>query len=713
MFHRDPGPKLGGGQVPAYTEPANGTSLVVARTIPFQMRNELDKETSPYLLSHADNPVHWQPWGPDALARAQAENRPILLSVGYAACHWCHVMAHESFEDPATAELMNRHFISIKVDREERPDIDGIYQSALSLLGEHGGWPLTMFLTPDGTPFWGGTYFPPEARYGRPGFPALLQKVAEIYATQADKVAQNAAAIRDALTKMNRAEAGTLIAEDLPLELARRLIGEFDSVHGGIGTAPKFPHVPVFELVLRAGLAANDETLREAVIFSMTKISQGGIYDHLRGGYARYATDTRWLVPHFEKMTYDNAQLLSLLTLVHNLTGNPLFAQRITETADWMLAEMIADGGGFAATLDADSEGVEGKFYVWTEAEVDAVLGTNDDAQLFKQVYDVSAQGNWEGKNILNRINAPDLRDDEEEARLSLARAKLLAARGGRVRPGWDDKVLADWNGLMISALARAGATLARSDWIDAARSAFDFVNSRLRLPGGARLVHSYRAGRQGSAATLDDYAAMINAALTLYEIDGDDGFIETARAWDGIVERHYRDGEQGGYFLTAEDASDLIVRTRSAHDGATPSGNGLMALAFARLYAMGGDSHDRERAEAVIRAFSGELERNAFPLATLINAAQLLRHPVQLVIIGRPGEDATRALLRAAHQAPQPDLVIQRFAPGTTLPDGHPAAAKAGNNAPDGPTAYICVASTCSLPITDPEALKDALARA
>ncbi len=656
MFHRDPGPKLGGGQVPAYTEPANGTSLVVARTIPFQMRNELDKETSPYLLSHADNPVHWQPWGPDALARAQAENRPILLSVGYAACHWCHVMAHESFEDPATAELMNRHFISIKVDREERPDIDGIYQSALSLLGEHGGWPLT---------------------------------------------------------KMNRAEAGTLIAEDLPLELARRLIGEFDSVHGGIGTAPKFPHVPVFELVLRAGLAANDETLREAVIFSMTKISQGGIYDHLRGGYARYATDTRWLVPHFEKMTYDNAQLLSLLNLVHNLTGNPLFAQRITETADWMLAEMIADGGGFAATLDADSEGVEGKFYVWTEAEVDAVLGTNDDAQLFKQVYDVSAQGNWEGKNILNRINAPDLRDDEEEARLSLARAKLLAARGGRVRPGWDDKVLADWNGLMISALARAGATLARSDWIDAARSAFDFVNTRLRLPGGARLVHSYRAGRQGSAATLDDYAAMINAALTLYEIDGDDGFIETARAWVGIVERHYRDGEQGGYFLTAEDASDLIVRTRSAHDGATPSGNGLMALAFARLYAMGGDSHDRERAEAVIRAFSGELERNAFPLATLINAAQLLRHPVQLVIIGRPGEDATRALLRAAHQAPQPDLVIQRFAPGTTLPDGHRAAAKAGNNAPDGPTAYICVASTCSLPITDPEALKDALARA
>ena len=713
MFPNGPRRKLGGGQVPAYTEPTTGTSLVVAQVIQSHMRNELNKETSPYLLSHADNPVHWQPWGPETLAQAKAENKPILLSVGYAACHWCHVMAHESFEDPATAEVMNRNFISIKVDREERPDIDGIYQAALSLLGEQGGWPLTMFLTPDGTPFWGGTYFPPEARYGRPGFPALLHKVSEIYATQAEKVAQNATAIHDALTRMNRAETGDLIPAALPLELARRLIGEFDSVNGGIGAAPKFPHVPVFELVLRGGLTADDKDLRDAVIFSMTKISQGGIYDHLRGGYARYSTDAHWLAPHFEKMTYDNAQLLSLLTLLYNLTDNPLFAQRITETADWMLAEMIAEGGGFAATLDADSEGEEGKFYVWTEAEVDAVLGTHDNAKLFKEVYDVSARGNWEGKCILNRIATPDLRDDDDEARLRTMREKLLAARARRVRPGWDDKVLADWNGLMITALARAGAAMERTDWIDAARSAFDFVNARLRLPGGTRLVHSYRAGRQGSAATLDDYAAMINAALTLYEIDGDDGFLETARAWIDVVDAHYRDADQGGYFLTADDASDLIVRTRNAHDSATPSGIGLMVLAFARLYAMGGENRDREQAESVIRAFTGELERNAFPLASLINAAQLLTHAVQLVIIGRAADPATRAFLQAAHRAAQPDLVIQRFAPGTKLPANHPAATKAGDDAGGGPTAYICVGSTCSLPITDPEALRDALTRA
>jgi len=567
------------------------------------MRNELDKETSPYLLSHAENPVHWQPWGDAALARARAENKPILLSVGYAACHWCHVMAHESFEDPATAEVMNRHFIAIKVDREERPDIDSIYQSALAMLGEHGGWPLTMFLTPDGTPFWGGTYFPPEARYGRPGFPDLLQRVATVYTEQADKVAQNATAIAEALARMGRSETGGLIPPDLPLTLAERLINEFDQVHGGIGAAPKFPHVPVFELVLRAGLTHKRAELREAIVFALTKISQGGIYDHLRGGYARYSTDAQWLVPHFEKMLYDNAQLLSLLTLVHNLTGDALFAERITETADWVLDEMIAEGGGFAATLDADSEGEEGRFYVWSQAEVDRVLGPGEDTSLFNKIYDVRPEGNWEGKCILNRIHAPERLSDADEARLAAARKKLLKARADRVRPGWDDKVLADWNGLMISALARAGAAMNRTDWINAARSAFDFVNTRLRIPGSARLVHSYRSNHQGSAATLDDYAAMINAALTLYEIDGDDGFLEAARTWIQVVENHYRDDEQGGYFLTADDASDLIVRVRNAHDSATPSGNGLMVLAFARLYALGGDAADRDHAEKIIKA--------------------------------------------------------------------------------------------------------------
>ncbi|MFM2130513.1 MAG: hypothetical protein RL477_2059, partial [Pseudomonadota bacterium] len=516
------------------------------------MRNELDRETSPYLLSHAANPVHWQAWGEAAFARARSENKPVLLSIGYAACHWCHVMAHESFEDDETAAVLNRHFVSIKVDREERPDIDTIYQSALSLLGEHGGWPLTMFLTPEGTPFWGGTYFPPEPRYGRPGFKSLLGRVAAVYAEQGDKVAKNAAAMRDALTRMNQGANGDLIPSSVADQVALRLLREFDATNGGIGTAPKFPHVPIFELVFRAGLRTGNSELTDAVIFALIRMSQGGIYDHLGGGFARYSTDARWLVPHFEKMLYDNAQIIDALRLALNATGDPLFAQRIVETAEWTLREMVADGGGFAATLDADSEGEEGKFYVWTEAEIDAALGPGEDTDLFKQVYGVSAEGNWEGKCILNRIAAPELLDPGTETRLAVLRRRLLEARAARVRPGWDDKVLADWNGLMIAALARAGAAFERGDWIDAAMDAFDFVRTRMAVPGAdhARLVHSLRAGRQGAPAMLDDYAAMINAALALHEVTGDEGAVEAALAWIDTLDRLYADGS-GGYFLT------------------------------------------------------------------------------------------------------------------------------------------------------------------
>jgi uncharacterized protein YyaL (SSP411 family) len=612
------------------------------------MRNELDKETSPYLLQHADNPVHWQPWGDAALQRAQAANKPILLSVGYAACHWCHVMAHESFEDPTTAAVMNEHFIPIKVDREERPDIDTIYQSALALLGEQGGWPLTMFLTPDGTPFWGGTYFPPEPRYGRPGFPTLLTRVAEVFKSEPAKVAENATAMREALARMGHASTGDLIPTDIADQVAERLLNEFDSTNGGIGTAPKFPHVPIFELVCRAGLRTANPAMGNAVIFAMRKISQGGIYDHLRGGYARYSTDAQWLAPHFEKMLYDNAQLLTILLTVFNITNDPLFEERIRETCDWVLAEMIAEGGGFAATLDADSEGEEGRFYVWSEDEIDRILGTGKDTATFKKIYDVSATGNWEGKCILNRINNPEMQDSETEARLAAAREKLLTERAKRVRPGWDDKVLADWNGLMITALARAGAAFERPDWIDAATRAFDFIRSRMQIPGTHRLVHTMRTGQQGGPATLDDYAGMINATLTLYEVTGDDGFLETALEWVHTLSEYYADNVNGGFYLTAADAGDLIVRTRNAHDGATPSGNGLMAAAFARLFALTGDDTYRAQAENVIRAFSGEVEKNVFPLATLINAGDLLTRAAQVVIVGRRGETETQAMITA-----------------------------------------------------------------
>ena len=364
-------------------------------------RNRLGEETSPYLLQHKDNPVHWQPWGPEALAVAKAENKPILLSIGYAACHWCHVMAHESFENPQIAGRMNELFVNIKVDREERPDLDAIYQHALALMGEQGGWPLTMFLTPDGEPFWGGTYFPPEQRWGRPGFPQVLEAMSNAYVQKRDDVAKNVVALREALQKLGRPERGGGIGRDALDRIAERLLRETDQLHGGIGTAPKFPQTGVLELLWRAWKRTGQPPYRDAVVKALDAMCQGGIYDHLGGGFARYSTDARWLVPHFEKMLYDNAELVDLLTLVWQETKNPLYRERVDETLGWVNREMVTPEGGFASSLDADSEHEEGKFYVWSEAEIDQVLGER--AGLFKRLYDVTPEGNWEEKNILNR----------------------------------------------------------------------------------------------------------------------------------------------------------------------------------------------------------------------------------------------------------------------------------------------------------------------
>ena len=674
------------------------------------MENALHKQTSPYLLQHADNPVHWQAWGPEAFAKAKADNKPILLSVGYAACHWCHVMAHESFEDKATAELMNTLFVNIKVDREERPDVDAIYQTALALLGERGGWPLTMFLTPDGEPFWGGTYFPPESRFGRPGFPTVLGKVDEVWREKADMVAKNVSVMSEALKKTARPAAGDLIPPDLSTRLAEQLSTQFDLVHGGIGAAPKFPHVPTLELVLRAHLRTGAPKLGEAVRFTLRQMSQGGIYDHLGGGYSRYSTDALWLVPHFEKMLYDNAQLIDILVLTFNLYNDRLFEERIIETADWIIREMTAEGGAFAATLDADSEGEEGRFYVWQAADVDAALG--DGAEPFKKAYGVHPSGNWEGSTILNRLGQPERLDDGAEARLAEARAILFDLRESRVRPGRDDKVLADWNGLAIAALARAGATLGRGDWITAAITAFDFICTAMSpdaSQGGHRLAHSFRAGRAGTMATLDDYAAMARAALVLHQTLGEARYLDWARRWVDVLERHYRD-TGGGFFFTADDATDLIVRTKSAHDGPTPSGNGFMVGVFARLWLLTGEEDYRTRAEEVIRAFSGDLQKDAFALATLVNESNLLTRAAQTVVIGAADDPDAQALVGAALTTAQPDLVMQRIDPGAELAPGHPARGKTQSDGKA--TAYVCVGPVCSLPITTPKDLHDALAR-
>ena len=667
--------------------------------------NLLGRETSPYLLQHKDNPVHWQPWGPEALARAKAENKPILLSIGYAACHWCHVMAHESFEDEFTAALMNELFINIKVDREERPDLDQIYQNALQLLGEQGGWPLTMFLTPDGAPFWGGTYFPPTARFGRPGFRDLLNAVASAYHGDPEKVQKNVSAIADALKRMAEPQGGGSHPADLTRKAAERLVQEVDPHWGGIGGAPKFPQVPIFQLLWRAGKATHNETLRNAVTLTLTRMAQGGIYDHLGGGFARYSVDAEWLVPHFEKMLYDNAALLELMTTVWQDTRAPLFEWRIRETVGWVLREMVAEGGGFAASLDADSEGEEGKFYVWTEAEIDAALPA-ELAPIFKRAYDVTAEGNWEGKTILHRNRAPDLGDAESEAKLAEARRILFERRGGRVRPGWDDKVLADWNGLMIAALANAGAVFAEPSWIEAAERAFAFV--RERMSEGDRLRHSWRLGRARHPATLDDYAEMSRAALALLEATSKRSYLEQARTWVAVLDRHFWDGANGGYFFTADDTADVIQRAKNANDHATPSGNGTMVEVLARLYFLTGEDRFRTQAEAIIAAFSGAILRSVFPFATLINATDFLRNATQIVLVGASADPAVEELARQVYARSLPNRLVMRIAPEDRLPQSHPASGKGlvkGKAA-----AYICRGQTCSLPITEPAALMKAL---
>ena len=675
-------------------------------TNPEGFMNRLAEETSPYLLQHKDNPVHWQPWGADTLARAQAEDKPIMLSIGYAACHWCHVMAHESFEDAAIAGVMNDLFINIKVDREERPDLDAIYQSALHIMGEQGGWPLTMFLTPAGEPFWGGTYFPPTPRFGRPGFPEILKGVAHAYRTQHDKVLENAGALCRAMTELSRPKGSgglTMEAVDVTAALLLRMI---DPIDGGLGGAPKFPQARLYEFLWRASRRTGSEPFAKAVTLTLDKICQGGIYDHLGGGMARYSTDAEWLVPHFEKMLYDNALLIELLSEVWRVTGSDLYSMRVRETIEWALREMRVEGcGAFASAFDADSEGEEGRFYVWSEDEIDSLLGA--DAAVFKKAYDVTPEGNWEGKCILNRRGA--LYEQNLEDRLARCRTALLEARAGRVPPAWDDKVLADWNGLMIAALARAGAIFDQPSWVDAAETAFAFVAEHMSENG--RLRHSWRAGSLRHAAVLDDYANMGRAALALFEVTGKSGYLDRARTWADDVHAHYRDDGGAGYFLSSDDADDVIVRSKSAADAAIPPGNGTMVEVLARLYHLTGEETYGQRARALIDAFAGDKPEELSNMPTLLNGFDVLERAVHIVVVGPDNDEATRALVGAALISGPLNRVLSRITPGAALPPGHPAS---GKGMVDGrPAAYVCVGTACGLPLTDANALTRELSEA
>ena len=678
--------------------------------------NLLAEETSPYLLQHKDNPVHWRAWNAETLALAQRENKPILLSIGYAACHWCHVMAHESFENEAIARVMNSLFINIKVDREERPDLDAIYQSALALMGTQGGWPLTMFLTPEREPFWGGTYFPATPNFGRPAFPDLLKTISETFHNQNEMVLKNVAAIREALTRLGRPAGGGGLTVEL-LDQAAGAAGRLvDPLHGGTSGAPKFPQPCFFRFLWRAYRRTGSTLFREAVTVTLDTMCQGGIYDHLGGGFSRYSTDERWLVPHFEKMLYDNALLVELLTEAWLDTHSPLYAVRVRETLDWALGEMrvvndAADRAGgdapvfaFASAFDADSEGVEGKYYVWTGDEIDAVLG--DDSAPFKGAYDVTPGGNWEGRTILNRSAARRLGDAPLEEMLARCRARLLAARAARVPPQRDDKVLTDWNGLMIAALATAGAAFDEPAWLAAAEAAFSFVLANITEDG--RLRHSWCAGRAAHPAVLDDYANMARAALALFEVTGDRAYLDQAEAWVAVADARYWDGDGGGYFLTADDTGDVITRTKTASDNAMPSGNGVMVEVLARLFYLTGKSAYRERAGELIAVFAGETPETLLHMPTLLDGYELLEKAVQIVVVGAPKDSATRALVRAVFDVDPPNRVLTQLAPGTALPKGHPAH---GKGQVDGlPSAYICVGPTCGPPVTRPDALIQAL---
>jgi uncharacterized protein len=664
--------------------------------------NLLGQEASPYLLQHKDNPVHWRPWGSAAFAEARRDDKPVLLSIGYAACHWCHVMAHESFENPDIAALMNRLFVNIKVDREERPDVDQIYMAALHELGEQGGWPLTMFLTADGEPIWGGTYFPPTARYGRAGLPDVLREVARIFREEPDKIDTNRRLLREHLAKPPAA--ATLALDRQLLDAAStRLLELVDREYGGVRGAPKFPQPSLLELLWRAGQRTGEPSYREAVLTTLRMIASGGIYDHIGGGFARYSVDSHWLVPHFEKMLYDNAQLIEHYAHAFLATGDALFQERIEETIAWLEREMVVEGGVYASSLDADSDGHEGRFYVWTHDEVLDVLGP-DEGAFFASAYDITPAGNWEGISIPNRLAHPHISDDAAKRRLAESRAKLLARRAGRVRPARDDKVLTDWNGLTIAGLATAGHLLARREWVEISERTYRQLLSLMSVE--ERLAHSYRAEKRVFPGLATDYAALAKAALALYTATLQDGYLSDAERFSAALRSHHWDPEHPGYFLAADDADALIVRPRSNVDEATPSANALMGVNLMRLWRLTGNDDYRRDLDDLLASSAGTIATNLFSAAGTLNALDARMNTVDVVVV-HPAAVDPMPLVDAIRRRWTRNLVLAVHENEVPLPDTHPAAGKVPV---DGKAAvYVCRGEACSLPMTEPEAL-DAL---
>jgi len=660
-------------------------------------KNLLELETSPYLLQHKDNPVHWYPWGEKAFAQAKKTDKPILLSIGYAACHWCHVMAHESFEDQATADVMNEKFINIKIDREEFPDVDKLYMDAIHAFGERGGWPLTVFLEPDGTPFWGGTYFPKKPQYGRPGFVQILDALSNTWNTERDKITTNKKAILAALNKDNAVDQdGMEITENLLVATANHIVDGTDKINGGLSGAPKFPQTTIYTFLWRMYLKTGNQQYRQAVLITLTRMCQGGIYDHLAGGFARYSVDERWLAPHFEKMLYDNALILDLLILVNRSENNSLFRQRINETVNWLLAEMRTPEGTFAASYDADSEGKEGTYYIWSYREVNSVIpGPNQ--SLFCKFYDITEPGNWEGKNIPNRLLHPDRATKEIEEKLADAKSTLLNHRAKRPKPGWDDKTLTDWNGLTISMLCNAGFALSRQELIDAASEAFTAIKQNLW--NSTTLHHAWRLGKTTNVATADDYADLIKAALSLYEATTRQQYLDDAQKLSDLIDKHHWNTAAGGYFFASDKATNLLVRSCHAHDEATPNANGTMLGNLAKLNSFTGHTGYDQKAEKVLKAFSSSATKSPMAYTGLLTGYLDVSEPLTAVLVLPSLDLLPRPVLEKLQASTKP-ITILTIKENSKVPAEHPAYGKSVLKGK--PTVYICKGKVCSEPITD-----------
>jgi uncharacterized protein YyaL (SSP411 family) len=677
------------------------------------MPNHLAQETSPYLQQHADNPVDWYAWHPDTLRLAREQDKPILLSIGYSACHWCHVMAHESFEDEEVAAVMNEHFINIKVDREERPDLDQVYQTAHHMLTQrNGGWPLTMFLSPDGTPFFGGTYFPKQARYGLPAFPDLLKQVAKVYAeNRAELDAQGRHLIAALAETLHNAGSNEVLLNDGPLALAvHQHSKNFDSVHGGFGGAPKFLHPAELDLLLRRSHASGDQQALHIVLHTLQQMAHGGLYDQLGGGFCRYSVDERWDIPHFEKMLYDNGLLLGLYCDAWQSSGDPMFARVVEQTAAWLLREMQFPDGGYYSSLDADSEHEEGKFYVWQRDEIRALLSA-DEYAVIQPYYGLDSTPNFEHQSWNLRVSASlmdiaqrmSVSSDQAAAMLDSAQKKLFVARAQRVRPGRDEKILSAWNGLMITGIARAARVFDRPDWLHSAQRAMDFVRSTLWRDG--KLLATYKDGKAHLNAYLDDHAFLLNALLELLQAEFRSVDLAFALQLGDALLARFEDKQNGGFFFTSHDHEVLIQRNKIGQDNATPAGNGIAAQALLRLSLLSGESKYAQAAERCLKLFFPALQQSAAYHSSLCTALAEYLQPSSVLVLRGTSNDtsAWQSALRARYLPGVLTIVLTDDVAG--LPEV--LAKPYGKQT----TAWLCHGTQCLPPITNLDELLSALA--